>query len=441
MGPRGTLDRWRGKQGGMPGLEIHYPYTQHTLSNGLQVLVNPDPSSPAVTVDLWYRVGSRDEDAGASGFAHLFEHLMFQGSTHVASGEHLATMQAAGGTANGTTSFDRTNYFETIPAHALDLALWMEADRMAGLAVTQDNLDNQREVVLEEKRQRYDNAPYGDLLQLMLALGFPESHPYAHPTIGSMPDLMAAPLERVRAFHDHWYQPANASLVLSGALDADDAISLVERHFGALPSPAPPDRAAIAALPPHPEIARETVTREVPRDFVAMAWRVPAMRDPAAVPVAQTAAVLGQGQASRLHRALVRRDELAEGVSMSVLDLAEGNSLALCTASVCPGVDPRRVEDGIVAEIAHLAETGPTPEEVQRASAQFEREWLTDLSCSDERADHFNEAVCLYGDADKVNALLGEVEAVTPEAIRSATATWLHPEHRAVLHYLASETR
>ncbi len=185
----------------MPAIATHYELVEHRLDNGLRVVVNPDPVSPAVAVNIWYQVGSRDEVRGRTGFAHLFEHLMFQGSAQVASGEHLAAVQAVGGTANATTSFDRTNYYDTVPPHALDLALWLEAERMASLAVTQANLDNQRDVVLEEKRQRYDNTPYGDLLELLLAHNFPEGHPYAHPTIGSMPDLMAAPLDWVQDFH------------------------------------------------------------------------------------------------------------------------------------------------------------------------------------------------------------------------------------------------
>ncbi len=428
-------------QGGMPGLAIHYPFTEHRLPNGLRVLLNPEPTSPAVAVNLWYQIGSRDEGPGVSGFAHLFEHLMFQGSTNVASGEHLAAMQAAGGSANATTSFDRTNYFETVPPNALDLALWLEADRMAGLAVTQTNLDTQREVVLEEKRQRYDNAPYGDLLELLLAVSFPEGHPYAHPTIGSMPDLMAAPLEQVQDFHAHWYQPANATLVLSGSFDPDHALDLVATHLGPLSSPPTPPRDGIDPLPPHNGLPRVEVLRDVPRDLVALVWRVPALPSPGTTSIEQAAAILGQGQASRLHRRLVRREELAEAVSMSVLDLALGNSLALCTASVRAGVDPARVEEAMLAEIATFSAGGPTPDEVQRAAAQFEREWLTDLASCDDRADHFNEAACLLGNPARVNTLLSEVESVDAAAMQQASRTWFDPKHVASLHYLSGDAR
>ncbi|MGI5951992.1 MAG: M16 family metallopeptidase, partial [Brooklawnia sp.] len=200
-------------------LDLHYAVDDSRLDNGLRVLVNPDPQAPGVAVNLWYRVGSADEPEGATGFAHLFEHLMFAGSANVASGEHLATVQAVGGSANATTSFDRTNYFETLGPEALELALWLEADRMASLNVDQVNLDTQREVVKEEKRQRYDNVPYGDMLELLLQLNFPAGHPYDHPAIGSMADLDAATLADVQQFYQRWYQPSGAVLTLSGPIE------------------------------------------------------------------------------------------------------------------------------------------------------------------------------------------------------------------------------
>ncbi|MEZ5202716.1 MAG: pitrilysin family protein, partial [Micropruina glycogenica] len=186
---------------------VHYPLHQATLDNGLRVIVNPDPSVPVVAVNLWYDVGSRDERPGRTGLAHLFEHLMFEGSANVTSGEHLATVQSVGGSANATTWFDRTNYFETVPTGALDLALWLEADRLASLQVTQHNLDNQRDVVMEEKRQRYDNVPYGDVMLHLVQLTFPADHPYGHPTIGSMDDLAAATLDDAKAFFATHYAP------------------------------------------------------------------------------------------------------------------------------------------------------------------------------------------------------------------------------------------
>ncbi len=419
----------------------HYELVEHRLDNGLRLVVNPDPVSPAVAVNLWFQVGSRDEVPGRTGFAYLFEHLMFQGSAQVTSGEHLAAIQAVGGSVNATTSFDRTNYFETVPPHALDLALWLEAERMASLAVTQENLDNQRDVVLEEKRQRYDNTPYGDLLELLLATNFPEGHPYAHPTIGSMPDLMAAPLEWVQEFHTHWYQPANAVLVLSGAVEAEGALARVTRYFGQLPSSPAPGRRPVPPLPPLQDRPTTMVTRDVPRTVVALGWLTPDLTTTAADAVDQTLAVLGNGQASRLHERLVRREELAESVSASSLSLGQGNSLSFVSAALVPGADPAEVEQRICEEIDRLIAEGPHEREVERVAAQFEREWLSELAGVDDRADRINEAASLLGDPARVNTHLQVVQAITPDDITAAARDHLRVDARSRLVYLSEGTR
>ncbi len=225
--------------------DIAYPIADRTLPNGLRVVVSEDHTVPTVTVNLWVNVGSRHERAGRTGFAHLFEHLMFQGSRNVASGEHFSALMAEGGRLNATTWFDRTNYFETVPKGALELALWLEADRHGHLldALNQENLDNQRDVVKEEKRQRYDNVPYGNALVDVYATIFPEGHPYHHPTIGSMEDLDAASLEDVHAFFRRYYGPNNTVLTIVGDVVPDEAFAAAERYFGGLPASAePPDR-------------------------------------------------------------------------------------------------------------------------------------------------------------------------------------------------------
>ncbi len=236
----------------LPALD--YPVHTARLANGLRLVVSPDRSVPVVAVNLWYDVGSRDEPAGQTGWAHLFEHLMFQGSAHVAAGEHMQLLQNAGGSVNGTTWFDRTNYFETVPTGALDLALWLEADRMASLADNLDaaNLYTQREVVKEEKRQRYDNVPYGHTLSHLVELLFPADHPYGHVTIGSMADLdLATPQAASDFFHRH-YRPGNAVLTLVGDVGVRDAVKRVEKAFGRIPGSAPPPRPAVPAHPPRP---------------------------------------------------------------------------------------------------------------------------------------------------------------------------------------------
>ena len=245
-----------------PPDELRYPLHDHTLPNGLRVVINPEHHAPVVAVNLWYGVGSRDEDPGRTGLAHLFEHVMFQGSEHVASGEHFDRLQAAGATGNATTWFDRTNYFESVPTGALDLALWLEADRFASLAITPENFEAQRQVVKEEKRQRYDNQPYGDLLQLLTAQHFAPEHPYGHLTIGSMADLDEASLGDVAGFFDAWYRAGNVRLVLCGPVTPDEGLALAERHFGALPRREKPSRAAMPAgglLAPRSTVVRRDV--------------------------------------------------------------------------------------------------------------------------------------------------------------------------------------
>ena len=227
---------------------LRYPIEQHRLDNGLRVIASPDHVAPSVAVNLWYGVGSRHEEPGRTGFAHLFEHVMFQGSAQVPSGQHMALMQAAGASVNATTWFDRTNYFETLPTGGLDLALWLEADRLGSLldALTQENLDNQREVVKEEKRQRYDNVPYGDVMERLIALTFPTDHPYGHTTIGSMADLDAATLADVGAFFRRHYLPNNAVLTIAGDIEPEDAFTRAQTYFGTLPAgPLPPARGMI----------------------------------------------------------------------------------------------------------------------------------------------------------------------------------------------------
>src|SRR5699024_1460929 len=233
-------------------MPLDYPIATRTLDNGLRVVVSPDHTVPTVTLNLWVGVGSRHERAGRTGLAHLFEHLMFQGSANVAEGEHFSLLMEQGGTLNATTWFDRTNYFQTVPTGALELALWLEADRQGRLldAVTQANLDNQRDVVKEEKRQRYDNQPYGTAIADLGSLVYPQGHPYHHPTIGSMADLEAATLSDVHDFYRQHYAPGNTVLTLVGDISTDDGFAAVARHFEALNNTAPQPQQTVTPLAP-----------------------------------------------------------------------------------------------------------------------------------------------------------------------------------------------
>ncbi|SDL58606.1 M16 family metallopeptidase [Tessaracoccus oleiagri] len=415
----------------------NFPLTTTELANGLKVAVAEAPS-PGVAVNLWYGVGAVDEAPGKTGFAHLFEHLMFQGSANVASGEHMALIEAAGGTVNATTSSDRTNYFETVPRGALELALWLEADRMGSLAITPSNFEAQRQVVKEEKRERYDNQPYGDLLELIVAQHFPESHPYGHLPIGSMADLDAATLDDVAEFWSRWYRASNATLVLAGPVHAEEGFALAERYFGHLPLlPERPPR--IHSPEPLRPPTTTTVTRNVPYSVAYLSWAsTPAAADD--LPALDLAlSVLADGHASRLHRQLVKDDRVAQEAHAMMLTNHMAPSLATLTARPAEGVDTRRVAAGMQDVLARFLDEGPDEREFARAVAQYERGWLSQLSTAEERADLMNEAWLLHGDPGRVNTHLDEVLALTPADVHAAALRWLRPDDAHQLHYLAGD--
>ena len=418
-------------------LKIDYPVRQHVLDNGLRVVVSPDPSVPVVAVNLWYDVGSRDEAAGQTGWAHLFEHLMFQGSAHVGSGEHLAAIENVGGSANASTWFDRTNYYELVPSGALDLALWLEADRLATLpdALTADNVATQLDVVKEEKRQRYDNVPYGDGLAHIMALTFPDGHPYAHPTIGSMADLEAATPQAAAAFFRTHYRPDNAVLTILGDVSVKDAVKRAERHFGWIPASAGPARPVQPPLPPLSGVPRHEVAAPVPADSVSLSWRLPVLETPGYDAADLALSILGAGLASRFSRDLLRDRGLVTMVSTSVLGLVGGNSLGLASALVAPGAQAAEVEQGLLRQLEVLAADGPTPDELNRALAQYERAWLSELSSFDSRADQLGAFATLRGDPELVNRRLDEVRRVGADDVRQACREHLAPSACAVLTY------
>ena len=292
-----------------------WPIASTRLDNGLRVVVSEDRSTPVVCVNLWYDVGSRHEPPGQTGFAHLFEHLMFEGSVHVAKTEHMRLVQGNGGSLNATTNPDRTNYFETLPSEHLELALWLEADRMGGLvpALTQETLDNQREVVKNERRQRYENVPYGDAWLRLLPLLYPEGHPYHHATIGSMEDLNAASLETFQAFHRQYYAPNNAVLTVVGDAGPDEVYALAEKYFGGLePVPDIPPGPSGHLPGPATEPVRQTVTGAVPAPRSYLSHRTHPFGTAGYDTVTVLAAVLGSGRGSRLYQRLADGARIAQ---------------------------------------------------------------------------------------------------------------------------------
>jgi zinc protease len=431
---------WGMTSGALP--QLGYPIVQHTLPNGLRVISSPDHIAPSVAVNLWYDVGSRDEEQGRTGFAHLFEHVMFQGSANVASGQHIALLQAAGAVVNATTWFDRTNYFETLPTGGLDLALWLEADRMGTLldALTQENLDNQREVVKEEKRQRYDNVPYGDVMELLNTLTFPSDHPYGHTTIGSMEDLDAATLKDVHAFFRRHYLPNNAVLSIVGDVEPDAAFERADTYFGHLAAGPQPVKPGAGPLDPLSDNPRTETSGKVPADAVYLTWRVPARggRDFDAVDLAFS--ILGHGQTSRLHKHLVRRTEQAESTGASAMGLIGGNSFGFSYARARDGVAPEQLEQEIVELIDQLLSEGPAEDELRRAKAQFERHWLHELARVDSRADALGEYATLHGDPTLINSRIAEITAIDGDDVQEAMQRSFRPDQRASLIYRQEES-
>ncbi|KPI14213.1 peptidase M16 domain protein [Actinobacteria bacterium OK074] len=418
--------------------------TEHRLDNGLRVVLSEDHLTPVAAVCLWYDVGSRHEVKGRTGLAHLFEHLMFQGSANVKGTDHFALVQGAGGSLNGTTSWERTNYFETMPTHQLELALWLEADRMGSLlvALDQKNLDNQRDVVKNERRQRYDNVPYGTAFEKIFALVYPEGHPYHHMPIGSMEDLEAASLEDARDFFRTYYAPNNAVLSVVGDIDPEETLAWIEKYFGSIPAyhgkPEPRDGSLPDTIGGQ---LREVVEEKVPARALMAAYRLPedGTRACDAADVALT--IVGGGESSRLYNRLVRRDRTAVTAGFGLLRLAGAPSLAWLDVKTSGDVEVPVIEAAVDEELARFAEEGPTAEEMERAQAQLEREWLDRLGTVAGRADELCRFAVQFGDPKLAFTAVGRVLDVTAEEVREVAAARLRPDNRAVLVYepLAAE--
>jgi len=415
------------------------PLHEHTLGNGLRVVVCEDHVVPLAAVNIWYAVGSRHEQTGVdgksrTGLAHLFEHLMFQGSANVAEGEHAALMESAGATFNASTSFERTNYYETVPVSHLPLALWLEADRMGTLpaALTQANLDNQRDVVKNERRQRYDNQPYGTAFERLCRLTFPPGHPYAHTPIGSMEDLDATTIEDCVEFFRTWYAPGNAVLSVVGDVDPEAVIEMAERYFGCIPPgpPAPPARPG--DLEPLTEVRLEEVDEEVPSPAYFAMLPLPSDGGPEIEAAELAVEILGGGTGSRLYDRMVRRDQIATEVWTGVTRMVDGPSLALVEAV---GPDPARIAEVLDEELAAFAEHGPTEDETARATAQAERGLLERTETVTGLANALSGNATQFGDPARTFTAAERAAAVTAEEIRDAARRWLAPGARTALSY------
>ena len=418
---------------------MRIPVETFRLDNGLFVTLSEDHTAPIAAVNLWYHVGSANEKAGRTGFAHLFEHMLFQGSAHVRSNEHFELIQRAGGTLNGSTWLERTNYFETVPSNELALALWLEADRMGELlpAMTQEKLDTQRDVVKNERRWAVDNQPYGTMLEKMQELVFPSSHPFQHSLIGSMEDLSAASLDDVAQFFATYYTPDNAVLSVAGDFSSAEARSLITEYFGPIPNgkgkpPLPPMNLPSVFGGRLREVVHDNVS--LPRLF--MAFRSPVFGSDEYYAASIASALLGMRRGSRLHRALVRERQIAAEAGAFTFDLAKGSDLLVVDVTARPETPVAQLEEEVEREIDSIYRDGVLEEEVQRAIALIETDLVASLQSAGERADRLSMFATYFGEPELINEQADRYRSVTAESVNELVAERFGENNRANLIYV-----
>lgn len=413
---------------------MQIPYTKRTLANGLDVIVHEHRQLPMVAVNVWYHVGSKNERPGRTGFAHLFEHLMFEGSEHYDRG-YFQPLQQAGGLLNGSTNPDRTNYWEVVPTGALELALWMESDRMGYLlpALTREKFENQRDVVLNERRQNYENRPYGLAGIALAAALFPPDHPYHWLTIGSADDLRAASLDEVREFFSAYYHPANASLSLAGDIEPDRAFDLAEQYFGEIPAGSRP--AAVEAMGSLQADAQLVMEDRVELPRLYLAWHSPEMfgRDDADLDLA--ADLIAHGKTSRLYRSLVYDMQIATDV-VAYQHSREISGVFQIATTAAPGVALADLEPVIVETLNDVAAQGPTEAEIERARAQTDAQFvyrIQTIGGFGGKSDQLNAYNVFRGDPGYFAADRTRYDSATRQSIASAVKGWLFARPRVAL--------
>ncbi|HKP38541.1 MAG TPA: pitrilysin family protein [Pyrinomonadaceae bacterium] len=409
----------------------HTPIEQFTLDNGLRVILNQDASVPVVSVSVYYDVGSRNEPDGRTGFAHLFEHMMFQGSENVPKAAHFQYISNAGGTMNGTTSSERTNYFETLPASELPLALWLESDRMRSLNVTQENLDNQREAVKEEKRLRYDNQPYVNGFLRLFEMSF-KNPANSHSTIGSMEDLDAATVEDVREFFRIYYAPNNAVLSVAGDFDRAEIGALIEKYFATIPrQPSPPP---VDVAEPEEVAEREGVfvDKLAPVPAFALGWKIPERRTHAFYALSLASHLLFEGESARLYQKLVKGEESVVQIQGGI-DERRGPSGVFIVVIPKPDSEGAQIRDSIFREITDLATRGPSNEEMEKLRNNLFNGSVRSRQSSLYRSQQLAEFALYDGDPDLFNTDLQNYLDVTAAQIRDSVATYLDNDNRVLL--------
>jgi predicted Zn-dependent peptidase len=421
---------------------MRIPIETFHLDNGLFVTLSEDHTAPIVAVNLWYHVGSANEREGRTGFAHLFEHMLFQGSAHVGSNEHFELIQRAGGTLNGSTWLERTNYFETVPSNELALALWLEADRMGELlpAMTQEKLDTQRDVVKNERRWSVDNQPYGTMLEKLQELVFPPTHPFHHSLIGSMEDLSAASLDDVAQFFATYYTPDNAVLSIAGDFDPADAKSLVEEYFGPIPrGKGKPPLPSMVLPPVFGKGLRTVVPDDVSLARLFMAFRSPVFGSDEYYASSVCAALLGMRKGSRLHRSLVRERQVAADASAFNFGLAKGTDLLVVDVTARPETSASQIEEEVEREIDLLVSDGVTAEEVARAMALIETDLVASMQSAGERADGLSMFATYFREPELINEQTDRYRAVTAARVNDFIAERMGENNRASLLYVPKE--
>src|SRR4051812_4811607 len=403
-------------------------FEKYTLSNGLDVIMHVDRSIPVAAVNLWYHVGSQNEEPDRTGFAHLFEHLMFEGSKNH-NHEYFAPLQEVGANINGSTSTDRTNYFEDVPSEYLELALWLESDRMGYLldAIDQTRLDNQRDVVKNERRQSYENRPYGLASQEIRKALFPPNHPYNWQTIGSQEHLTAASLEDVQDFFKRFYAPNNASLAIAGDIDVDETKKMVERYFGDL-QPVPPLGRIKSWAPPMQDEVQLELEDRVQLQRLYFAWVGPARFDADEAPLDVLMSIIGEGRSSRLYQSLVYEKQVAREVGAYYASMEIAGEIRI-DATVAPGSTVEAVEAALREEIEKVRTTTPTDEEVQRAMNRLEAHYvrqLESLGGFGGRADLLNYFNVFTGDPGRLNKDFDRYLGVTPGDVQRVAKQYLN---------------
>jgi len=414
-------------------------YETTTLPNGLRVILSEDHSTPIVHVSVWYHVGSKNERVGRTGFAHLFEHMMFKGSKNVEPESHTSIIAGVGGQSNAYTTEDTTVFWQTLPAQYLPLALWLEADRMATLRVDDGAFRREREVVKEERRMRIENQPYGRLSEIIYDNAF-LVHPYKHPTIGSMADLEAASIADVRDFHSTYYVPENATVTVVGDFDPAQAMQLVTQYFARVPKAARPVPRDIPKEPPMTRERRVTVEEAWPLPAVVVAYHITYDGHPDSYPLHITSKILSDGQSARISRELIYDRRLCLQAFGSG-NLIEHPNLFFAVCIVQPGQSPEAAEKALIAEFDRLKSKGVTEQEVQRSQNQFARDYILSRESNEDKAMHLAHAAVIHNDITTADGEFDIFMKTTAADVQRVARTYFNDTNRLVLHIMPKGSR